>query len=85
MQKKYIVVSAYEFVDKKENQTKYCIAGLLQTTKFPVKDTRKFFFSEEEFNQVLGQFQIDKEAYDLGLKGLTLLVNENYLLTDDEE
>lgn len=82
MEKKYVIVSAYEFEDKKSNEKKYCIAGLLQTTKFPVKDTRKFFFNEEEFKSVLGNYEIDPEVYELGLKGLYLTVVEKYSLSE---
>ncbi len=85
MEKKYVIVSAYQFDDKKSNEKKYCIAGLLQTTKFPVKDTRKFFFSEEEFKSVLWDYEVDLEAYDLGLKGLNLVVVEQYSLSEDDE
>lgn len=74
MKKNYVIVGAYDFTDKKTGEKKYWITGILQT-KYPVKWTRDFYLSENEFHSLFSEYY-DQNDYNLGLKGLYLVINE---------
>lgn len=83
MKKYYSVVGAYQFKDKKTQEQKFWVSGILQT-KYPVRGTREFYFSEEEFENLFGNFY-DEKDYNLGLKGLFLVITEEIGIAEEME
>lgn len=83
MKKYYSIVWAYEFKDKKSGEKKYWISGILQT-KYPVRWTREFFFSESEFFDLFEKFY-DEKDYNLGLRGLFLVIIEDVGVAEEME
>ncbi len=83
MKKYYSIVWAYEFRDKKTQERKFWVSSILQT-KYPVRGTREFFFSEEEFYNLFENFY-DEKDFNLGLKGLFLVITEDVSVAEEME
>lgn len=83
MKKYYSIVGAYEFKDKKTQEKKFWVSAILQT-KYPVRGTREFFFSEEEFYNLF-ENSYDEKDYNLGLKGIFLVITEDVSVAEEME
>lgn len=59
------------------------MSSILQT-KYPVRGTREFFFSEEEFYNLFENFY-DEKDFNLGLKGLFLVITEDVSVAEEME
>ena len=74
MKKYYSIIGAYNFKDKKTGQEKYGITAILQS-KYPVRWSRDFYLSKEEFFDLFENVY-DPKDYNLGLKGLYVVITE---------
>lgn len=83
MKKYYSIVGAYEFKDKKTGDRKFWISGILQT-KYPVRWTREFYFSESEFFDQFDNFY-DANDFNLWLKNLYLEIIEDISVVTEME
>lgn len=75
MKKEYSIINAYSYNDKKTNEKKFVVQGILQTQDFAVKAPRSIYFTEEEFIKLFAEL-IDDTRYDFGLTGVMVEVEE---------
>lgn len=83
MKKYYSIIGAYSFKDKKTGEEKYGITAILQS-KYPVRWSRDFYLSKEEFFDLFENVY-DPKDYNLGLKGLYIVITEDIWVVSEME
>jgi len=83
MKKYYSIIGAYGFKDKKTGEEKYGITAILQS-KYPVRWSRDFYLSKEEFFDLFENLY-DPKDFNLGLKGLYLVITEEIGVASEME
>lgn len=83
MKKYYSIIGAYSFKDKKTGEEKYGITAILQS-KYPVRWSRDFYLSKEEFFDLFENVY-DPKDYNLGLKGLYVVIAEEIGVASEME
>ena len=83
MKKYYSIIGAYSFKDNKTGEEKYGITAILQS-KYPVRWSRDFYLSKEEFFDLFENVY-DPKDYNLGLKGLYVVITEEIGVASEME
>jgi len=84
MDRIYSIVSAYKFKDDKTKTEKICVQCILQTTKYPVKGLKAFYFEKSEAESLFPSLIDYEEKTSLWLNGYLLSVTEKVSLVVDE-